>query len=98
MRVPRRCSARACREVSRLPSLPARAIPATLQIPGAAGPPGRSSQIERPPAPLPAPAAIERRNPDGAPPRCCLLYTSDAADEEDSVDLGGRRIIKKKKH
>src|SRR5665648_1086038 len=28
--------------------------------------------------------------------RSCLLYTSDAADEEDSVDLGGRRIIKKK--
>ncbi|VDG26143.1 2,5-diketo-D-gluconic acid reductase [Lactobacillus pentosus] [Lactiplantibacillus mudanjiangensis] len=27
----------------------------------------------------------------------CLLYTSDAADEEDSVDLGGRRVIKKKK-
>eukprot|EP00658_Telonema_sp_P-2_P062520 TRINITY_DN51192_c0_g1_i3.p1 TRINITY_DN51192_c0_g1~~TRINITY_DN51192_c0_g1_i3.p1 ORF type:complete len:176 (+),score=70.22 TRINITY_DN51192_c0_g1_i3:136-663(+) len=27
----------------------------------------------------------------------CLLYTSDAADEEDSVDHGGRRIIKKKK-
>eukprot|EP00656_Telonema_subtile_P041166 TRINITY_DN4628_c0_g1_i2.p3 TRINITY_DN4628_c0_g1~~TRINITY_DN4628_c0_g1_i2.p3 ORF type:complete len:119 (+),score=16.80 TRINITY_DN4628_c0_g1_i2:94-450(+) len=27
----------------------------------------------------------------------CLLYPSDAADEEDSVDLGGRRIIKKKK-
>eukprot|EP00656_Telonema_subtile_P027418 TRINITY_DN29506_c0_g1_i1.p1 TRINITY_DN29506_c0_g1~~TRINITY_DN29506_c0_g1_i1.p1 ORF type:complete len:121 (+),score=5.15 TRINITY_DN29506_c0_g1_i1:437-799(+) len=26
----------------------------------------------------------------------CLLYTSDAADEEDSVDLGGRRVIKKK--
>eukprot|EP00656_Telonema_subtile_P046822 TRINITY_DN5339_c0_g1_i2.p2 TRINITY_DN5339_c0_g1~~TRINITY_DN5339_c0_g1_i2.p2 ORF type:complete len:109 (-),score=15.91 TRINITY_DN5339_c0_g1_i2:35-361(-) len=26
----------------------------------------------------------------------CLLYTSDAADEEDSVDLGGRRILKKK--
>ena len=23
----------------------------------------------------------------------CLLYTSDAADEEDSVDVGGRRII-----
>src|SRR5674536_69423 len=23
----------------------------------------------------------------------CLLYTSDAADEEDSVDLGGRRSI-----
>ena len=29
---------------------------------------------------------------DGA----CLLYTSDAADERSSVDLGGRRIIKKK--
>ena len=25
----------------------------------------------------------------------CLLYTSDAADEYDGVDLGGRRIIKK---
>ena len=33
---------------------------------------------------------IERRCP-------CLLYTSDAADERSSVDLGGRRIIKKKK-
>ena len=27
----------------------------------------------------------------------CLLYTSDAADARSSVDLGGRRIIKKKK-
>ena len=27
-----------------------------------------------------------------------LLYTSDAADERSSVDLGGRRIIKKKKN
>ena len=36
---------------------------------------------------LPIPETIE----------ICLLYTSDAADEEDSVDLGGRRIIKKKK-
>ena len=26
----------------------------------------------------------------------CLLYTSDAADERSSGDLGGRRIIKKK--
>ena len=26
----------------------------------------------------------------------CLLYTSDAADERSSVDLGGRRIIKEK--
>ena len=28
--------------------------------------------------------------------KVCLLYTSDAADERSSVDLGGRRIIKKK--
>eukprot|EP00658_Telonema_sp_P-2_P054826 TRINITY_DN43606_c0_g1_i4.p1 TRINITY_DN43606_c0_g1~~TRINITY_DN43606_c0_g1_i4.p1 ORF type:complete len:433 (-),score=93.18 TRINITY_DN43606_c0_g1_i4:40-1338(-) len=34
---------------------------------------------------------------ESCPYRPCLLYTSDAADEEDSVDLGGRRIIKKKK-
>ena len=27
----------------------------------------------------------------------CLLYTSDAADERSSVDLGGSRLIKKKK-
>ena len=33
--------------------------------------------------------ALARRHP-------CLLYTSDAADERSSVDLGGRRIIKKK--
>ena len=33
---------------------------------------------------------------EGAQPSGCLLYTSDAADERSSVDLGGRRIIKKK--
>src|SRR5674536_74887 len=38
--------------------------------------------------------SVERRPFHTEP---CLLYTSDAADEEDSVDLGGRRIIKKKK-
>ena len=27
----------------------------------------------------------------------CLLYTSDAADEEDRVEIGGRRNIEKKK-
>ena len=32
-----------------------------------------------------------------SPSKGCLLYTSDAADEEDSVDLGGPRVIKKKK-
>ena len=35
--------------------------------------------------------------PAGALITGCLLYTSDAADERSSVDLGGRRIIKKKK-
>ena len=38
---------------------------------------------------------------DGAQPiralrHVCLLYTSDAADERSSVDLGGRRILKTK--
>ena len=32
------------------------------------------------------------------PGQACLLYTSDAADERSSVDLGGRRIIKKKRN
>ena len=35
-------------------------------------------------------------SPQGQPSFSCLLYTSDAADERSSVDLGGRRIIKKK--
>ena len=33
----------------------------------------------------------------GYEPENCLLYTSDAADDLLCVDLGGRRIIKKKK-
>ena len=37
--------------------------------------------------PLPAPGLGKASS--------CLLYTSDAADERSSVDLGGRRIIKK---
>src|SRR5678815_170844 len=41
----------------------------------------------------------ERQSPDVCTPayyngKVCLLYTSDAADERSSVDLGGRRIIK----
>ena len=32
----------------------------------------------------------------GVESRSCLLYTSDAADDLLCVDLGGRRIIKKK--
>ena len=41
-------------------------------------------------APVPAGTVISARI------NGCLLYTSDAADERSSVDLGGRRIIKKK--
>ena len=37
-----------------------------------------------------------RRARDHGRWRTCLLYTSDAADERSSVDLGGRRIIKTK--
>mgnify|MGYP003381625302 CR=1 FL=1 len=55
----------------------------------AAGRPRRSARTG-PSARPRAPAPIRAR--DGA----CLLYTSDAADERSSVDLGGRRIIKKK--
>ena len=33
----------------------------------------------------------------GSDHHACLLYTSDAADERSSVDLGGRRILQKKK-
>ena len=40
---------------------------------------------------------IEAENGLHALDQICLLYTSDAADERSSVDLGGRRIIKKKK-
>ena len=39
----------------------------------------------------------QSRPTDHAQRSACLLYTSDAADERSSVDLGGRRIIKKKK-
>ena len=39
------------------------------------------------------PRPANRAPVEGSP---CLLYTSDAADERSSVDLGGRRIIKKK--
>ena len=44
--------------------------------------------------------SVQNANPDplaqGNLLKVCLLYTSDAADERSSVDLGGRRIIKKK--
>src|SRR5674536_402615 len=58
----------------------------------------------RPTLPLRAPARRSVLGRRAEQPRArpterhtCLLYTSDAADEEDSVDLGGHRIIKKKK-
>ena len=38
---------------------------------------------------------ISKNEPDLRGLSCCLLYTSDDADERSSVDLGGRRIIKK---
>eukprot|EP00658_Telonema_sp_P-2_P052690 TRINITY_DN4093_c0_g1_i2.p1 TRINITY_DN4093_c0_g1~~TRINITY_DN4093_c0_g1_i2.p1 ORF type:complete len:104 (-),score=17.19 TRINITY_DN4093_c0_g1_i2:32-343(-) len=46
---------------------------------------------------LVSPTPIVYKEGSKTPCLICLLYTSDAADEEDSVDLGGRRIIKKKK-
>ena len=48
---------------------------------------------------LPFPAVVDhivQRVVKVTIPHRCLLYTSDAADERSSVDLGGRRIIKKK--
>src|SRR5678815_1981607 len=47
--------------------------------------------------PLPGGWIAPDERPPMSPGACCLLYTSDAADERSSVDLGGRRIIKKKK-
>ena len=44
-----------------------------------------------------SPSATENCAHNSAHSGGCLLYTSDAADERSSVDLGGRRIIKQKK-
>src|SRR5664279_2883641 len=64
----------------------------------------RSAETLKSYPPAAHPSALPRTSSTPAPTgdwHCrscnCLLYTSDAADEEDSVDLGGRRIIKKKK-
>eukprot|EP00658_Telonema_sp_P-2_P013168 TRINITY_DN14993_c0_g2_i3.p1 TRINITY_DN14993_c0_g2~~TRINITY_DN14993_c0_g2_i3.p1 ORF type:complete len:237 (-),score=72.13 TRINITY_DN14993_c0_g2_i3:59-724(-) len=65
-----------------------------------------SPSTSPPPSPSPSPQVVCRNWEANGTCRygeqcfyahTCLLYTSDAADEEDSVDLGGRRIIKKKK-
>ena len=53
-----------------------------------AGPPGRAEY----PGVVAYPGVGDRGD---LPDHFCLLYTSDAADERSSVDLGGRRIIKK---
>ncbi len=41
---------------------------------------------------------MRRKDGSVAATRRLLLYTSDAADDLIGVDLGGRRIIKKKKY
>ena len=41
-------------------------------------------------------SAVLRKHPNRT--SFCLLYTSDAANERSSVDLGGRRLIKQKKN
>src|SRR5678815_3174703 len=56
-------------------------------------PPGRVS-VRTPPMGAPRAGTGEGSGPIPKV-EICLLYTSDAADERSSVDLGGRRIIKK---
>ena len=58
------------------------------------GVPARGYQVERQDV---GRLLSERNLPLAQRSAACLLYTSDAADERSSVDLGGRRIIKKKK-
>ena len=66
-----------------------------LPIPRRSRSPTRGSEYTRYPAPHPV---GQGRFPKAPPAWCggCLLYTSDAADELLFVDLGSRRIIKKK--
>ena len=52
-------------------------------------PTGRGFQVQRGRSPTHGTGQCDAKG--------CLLYTSDAADERSSVDLGGRRIIKKTK-
>src|SRR5450756_3188229 len=53
-------------------------------------------QAGSPPEPSKPDLAFLRRPGTGS--TACLLYTSDAADDLLCVDLGGRRILKKKKN
>ncbi len=67
-------------------SVPTSATPAEAPREAATAAPAREPAPERTQAPA------RTQAPSG------LLYTSDAADDSLRVDLGGRRIIKKKKH
>eukprot|EP00658_Telonema_sp_P-2_P067635 TRINITY_DN56563_c0_g2_i1.p1 TRINITY_DN56563_c0_g2~~TRINITY_DN56563_c0_g2_i1.p1 ORF type:complete len:219 (-),score=30.01 TRINITY_DN56563_c0_g2_i1:136-792(-) len=69
------------------PSTPKRSHPSPAKSEGKVvdEKPPKSPNTRRSKSPIPAKGAAN----DSA----CLLYTSDAADEEDSVDFGGRRII-----
>src|SRR5678815_4059437 len=53
-------------------------------------------EINRPLLAMAVGNPFERIPFNGVKAHICLLYTSDAADERSSVDLGGRRIIKQK--
>ena len=59
---------------------------------------GSPQRVAGPSASVTASSTVRCRKTKPAPSSACLLYTSDAADERSSVDLGGRRIIKKKKN
>src|SRR5450756_2108432 len=68
---------------------------ALRRAPRPAPPAGRVlARAEHPGLPL---FATRKYHKSRSRPNSCLLYTSDAADDLLCVDLGGRRIIKKKK-
>ncbi|VTU62795.1 5-formyltetrahydrofolate cyclo-ligase [Lactobacillus rhamnosus GG] [Lacticaseibacillus rhamnosus] len=59
-------------------------------------PPYHADQVEPAPDLLIVPGIGFRWQTISVLALACLLYTSDAADDTPCVDLGGRRIIKKK--
>ena len=73
------------------PPAPARDKASHADRTAAAGRPRRGPHMAKPNQ-----TETEASAPRAAAGRC-LLYTSDAADDTPCVDLGGRRIIKKKK-
>src|SRR5450756_447535 len=75
-------------------AVPDDAVGALLRL---AAPVGAVDAVEYLAAPLPKNRRrAGSQEPDRRRVDCCLLYTSDAADDLLCVDLGGRRIIKKK--